>query len=96
MDHDMLDEDLEQLIPSQRRIEELAEYFDRTDTGDADGWEEATEVVIVRPELDQISIRLPREDIAELKRRAHKAGIGYTTLLRMILRDYLRRPAGAP
>ena len=91
----MLDEDLEKLIPSQRRIEELAEYFDRTDTGNLP-MEEATEVVIVRPELEQISIRLPREDIAELKRRAHKAGIGYTTLLRMILRDYLRRPAGLP
>lgn len=86
------DRSIEERLPSQDRIRELAEYFDRTDTSDPDTWEEATELVVERSELEQLSIRLPREDILELKRRAADAGIGYTTLLRMIVRDHLRRP----
>lgn len=77
---------------SEKSVEELADYFDRTDTSELP-LEEATEVEIERPELEQISIRLPKEDIAELKRRAHNAGIGYTTLLRMIVREHLRGPS---
>ena len=80
---------------SEMSIEEIAAYFDETDTGDLP-LEEATELVIVRPELEQLSIRLPREDVLELKRRAADAGIGYTTLLRLIVREYLRRPAPLP
>ena len=83
---------MEQRIPDQSMIEELAAYFDRTDTSDPATWEEATDVVIARPELDQISLRLPRADVAELKRRAAEAGVGYTTLLRMIVREHLHRP----
>ncbi len=74
--------------PTRKRIEELADYHDRTDTGDLAG-DEADDVVTERPELEQISIRLPREDLERIKRRAAKAGIGYTTLIRMILRAYL-------
>lgn len=51
-----------------------------------------TTLAIERPELEQISIRLPKEDLAALKRRAAPAGVGYTTLIRMILRRYLRDP----
>jgi predicted DNA binding CopG/RHH family protein len=69
----------------------LAEHFDRTDAGDLP-WEEATDVAIARSELEQISLRLPREDLAELKRRAANVGVGYTTLIRMILRQHLRNP----
>ena len=76
----------------EKSVEELADYFDQTDTSELP-LEEATEVEIERPELEQISIRLPKEDIAELKRRASKAGIGYTTLLRMILREHLHSPS---
>lgn len=87
----MPDRDLARRIPDQSRIEELAAYFDETDTGDLP-LEEATDVLIARSELEQISLRLPREDIAELERRAAEAGVGYTTLLRMIVRAHLRRP----
>ncbi len=72
-------------------LDALAAHFDATDTGDLP-WEEATDVVIERPELEQISLRLPKEDLAELKRRAARSGVGYTTLIRMILRHYLRSP----
>ncbi len=72
-------------------LEALAERFDSTDTGDLP-WEEAADLSVERPELEQISLRLPKEDLAELKRRAARAGVGYTTLLRMILRQHLRNP----
>ncbi|MCA1719496.1 MAG: BrnA antitoxin family protein [Actinobacteria bacterium] len=77
--------------PAQKRIEELADYYDRTDTGDLP-WEEADHVIIERPVLEQISIRLPKEDLERIRRRAAKAGVGYTTLIRMILRAHLDDP----
>ena len=72
-------------------LEELAEYFDRTDAGQL-SWEEATEAVVERPKLEQISLRLPKEDLEQLRGRAARAGAGYTTLIRMILHQYLRNP----
>lgn len=74
---------------SQERIEELADFYDRTDTGDLEG-EEVTDVEIERWDLEQVSLRLPAQDVREFKRRASKLGTGYTTLIRMILRDHLR------
>lgn len=82
----------EEKVLEQSRIEELAEYFDRTDTSDPETWEEADDAIIERPELEQISLRLPKEDLAEIKRRANRAGVGYTTLIRMILREHLQSP----
>ncbi len=79
------------LAGRDKRIEELAEHFDATDATDQ-AWEEANDAEIDRPELEQISIRLPRQDVADLKRRAARSGIGYTTLIRMILREHLRTP----
>ncbi|MBI2953963.1 MAG: hypothetical protein HYY30_06585 [Chloroflexi bacterium] len=73
-------------------LEEMAEYFDRTDAASLP-WDEAIDVTIERPELEQVSLRLPKRDLAELKKRAARAGIGYTTLIRMILRQYLRSQA---
>lgn len=81
----------EERVPAGSDIHELAEYFDRTDAGGLE-WREATDIKVERPELEQVSIRLPKEDLAELKRRAARAGVGYTTLVRMILREYLRSP----
>jgi predicted DNA binding CopG/RHH family protein len=74
--------------PTRERVEELTDLYDRTDTSEL-SWEEADDVVIERPELEQISIRLPKDDLERIRRRAAKAGIGYTTLIRMILRAHL-------
>ena len=72
-------------------LDKLADYFDRTDAGELP-WDEESEVVIERPELEQISLRLPKEDLLNFKRRAARLGVGYTTLVRMILHQYLRSP----
>ncbi len=72
-------------------VQEMAEFFDRTDTGELD-LEPADDVVVEKPELEQISIRLPKEDLEALRRRAAKSGVGYTTLIRMIVRAHLENP----
>ena len=54
--------------PVRPDLDEMAEYFDQTDAGDLP-WDEATDMAIQRPELEQISLRLPKEDLTALKRR---------------------------
>lgn len=88
---------IEELVAEEQRVlargdvQEMADFYERTDTGDLP-WEEADDVVIERPELEQISIRLPKEDLDALRRRAAKSGVGYTTLIRMIVRAHLDNP----
>ncbi len=72
-------------------VQEIAEFFDRADTSEL-GLEPADDVAIERPELEQISIRLPKKDLDALRRRAAKSGVGYTTLIRMIVRAHLDNP----
>jgi predicted DNA binding CopG/RHH family protein len=74
---------------SRERLDALAGHFDSTDAGDL-AWEEEPNVTVRRPELEQVSIRLAKEDLAELKAQAARMGIGYTTLVRMVLRRHLR------
>lgn len=74
-------------------IEEIAEFFDKTDTSDFDWGEDAPEdMATVRREMESVSVRLPKEDVAALKRRAAKSGVGYTTLLRMIVHEHVHSP----
>jgi predicted DNA binding CopG/RHH family protein len=77
--------------PSEADLAAMAEHFDRTDAADLP-WEPAEHAEIARPELEQVSLRLPKEDLTELRRRAARAGIGYTTLIRMLVRQHLRSP----
>lgn len=72
-------------------VREIAEFFDRTDTTELP-LREADDVVVQRPELEQISLRLPKEDLAAIRKRAARSGVGYTTLIRMILREHLHDP----
>lgn len=48
----------EQRMVEEGSIEDLADFYDKTDTGDL--LREAEDVSIERPELEQISIRLPQ------------------------------------
>ena len=76
--------------PEQAHIEELADCFDRTDVGNPEEFEGVEDVVIERrPELVQISVCIPSEDLAALRQQAERAGIGYTTLIHMIIHDHL-------
>lgn len=77
---------------AQMSVEELADYFDSHSTAEMP-LESTEEVEAERDELEQVSLRLPARDLAELRRTAAQKGIGYTTLIRMILREHLRAPA---
>jgi len=81
----------EQRLVEEGSVEDLSNFYDRTDTGEF-SWELSGQEVIERPELEQVSIRLPKEDLDVIRRRAAKAGVGYTTLIRMILREHLEDP----
>ncbi|MBA3615196.1 MAG: hypothetical protein H0W52_03565 [Rubrobacteraceae bacterium] len=81
----------EQRLVKEGSIEEIAEFYDNTDTGDFD-WTPAEGITVGRPELEQISVRLPKEDVEALKRRAERSGVGYTTLLRMIVHEHVNSP----
>ena len=82
-------------LPNQSRMEELAEHFNQTDVSDPAEFEEVDDVVMERkPELTQISVRIPPEDLAALRQQADQAGIGYTTLIRMIVREHLNSVQG--
>lgn len=75
-------------LPKKREVEELAGFFDCNDTQNLE-WGDA-DVEFKRPELVHISVRLHKEDLMALKRGAEKKGIGYTTYLRMLLREAIR------
>lgn len=79
--------------PTQERIEELADYYDRTDTAELED-EDVTDQVFIEAteDMEQVSVRLPKEDLELIKRRAKAAGVGYTTMIRMIVRAHLENP----
>ena len=80
-------------MPTQERIEELAEFYDRTDTADLEGEDITDQVNIESPqEMEQVSIRLPREDLERIKERSRAAGVGHTTMIRMIVHAHLENP----
>lgn len=72
-------------------IEEITEFYDNVDEGDLD-WTPTESAAIERPELTQISVRIPKSDLDALKRRAADAGVGHTTLLRMIVHQHVHSP----
>ena len=71
-------------VPAVDDVGALADFFDRTDTEELE-WEDAS-LEFRRPELVHVSVRIPKEDLAAIKRAARKAGVGYTTYIRMVLR----------
>ncbi|KYH32989.1 CopG family antitoxin [Neomoorella mulderi] len=76
-------------LPGIDDIDKLADFFDRTDTQELD-WEDA-DVEFKKPELVHVSVRLPKEDVAAIKKAARKKGLGYTTYIRMALREAIKR-----
>ncbi|MCL4514419.1 MAG: BrnA antitoxin family protein [Firmicutes bacterium] len=73
--------------PDTDNIDILAKFFDKVDITELEGLEEVPD----KPERDlvHLSLRLPREDVEAFKQVAKKAGVGHTTLIRMVLRNYL-------
>ncbi|TDA68772.1 MAG: ribbon-helix-helix protein, CopG family [Clostridia bacterium] len=75
--------------PDTDNLNALADFFDHADvTGLAD-----LEEVQDRPHrgLVSVTVRLPKEDVEELKRRAARMGLGYTSLIRAAVRRFVGR-----
>mgnify|MGYP001626188554 CR=1 FL=1 len=72
-------------LPVFETDEDLTKWFDKTSLSDYDL--EAVEEN--SNELVPLTIRLNKSDIEKLKHAAKKAGIGHTTLVRMIIRREL-------
>lgn len=79
--------DKKKKVPDFDTIEDLAEFWDNHDSTDFTLRE--TGAVFERPELEQISIRLPKPVLARLKALAQASGIGHTTLARVIITRHL-------
>ncbi|WP_165847843.1 CopG family antitoxin [Ammonifex thiophilus] len=71
-------------LPDTNDVVDLADFFDRTDTEELEWKDDPLE--FRKPQMVQVSIRIPKEDLEAIKRAARKAGIGYTTFIRMLLR----------
>ncbi|CEP66947.1 Ribbon-helix-helix protein, copG [Moorella glycerini] len=73
--------------PNTDDLQALANFFDRTDLSELEGLEEVRE----KPHrsLVSVTVRLPKEDVEELKRRAARLGLGYSTLVRAAVRRFV-------
>jgi len=76
--------DPKKTLPKFANLDEMAEFFDRTDTDELE-WEDAG-VRFERPEMVHISVRIPKDDLVAIKKAARELGLGYTAFIRMILR----------
>jgi predicted DNA binding CopG/RHH family protein len=73
-----------------KSVDDIANFFDHTDTQGLD-WEDSG-LKFERPEMANISVRIPKEDLLKIKKNAVALGIGYTALIRMIIHQYAKTP----
>ena len=73
-------------VPDFATEAEAAQWYDTHDTSRLPG-EPVSEpdVVVVTPALATIAVRVSAHEVEELKRRAARLGIGYTTYVRMLV-----------
>ncbi|MCL6441904.1 MAG: BrnA antitoxin family protein [Alicyclobacillus sp.] len=73
--------------------EAVAEWFATHDATELET-ERVTNVKVRRrreKELEPLTLRIDPEDMKQLKKLAHEAGVGYTTMARMILHRELKK-----
>ena len=72
--------------------DEVAAWFDKHSTTDLPG--EPVKVNLNRKgrELQPLTLRIDPEDMDQLRKLAEEAGIGYTTMARMLLHRELKNP----
>ncbi len=76
----------------QEWIEELAAFYDQTDSMDLESEEVLDPPFQTVDDMAEVVFRLPHSDLEILKRQAERSGAHYTTLLRMIVQAHLRNP----
>ncbi len=80
-------------VPQFASDDEAAAWYLEHDTSELDLEEVA---LPVRGRLVTVAIRLPEFEVAELKRRAARLGVGYTTYVRMLVNRHVldEKPIG--
>ncbi len=78
------------LVPRFKNDEDAAAWFEKEDMAEYD-LEKASDLVVERPELATITIRLDKDDITRLKVKAKKVGVGHTTMARIMLHESLTK-----
>jgi predicted DNA binding CopG/RHH family protein len=83
-------------IPKFASEQEEADFWDTHSITDYLDELTSVEVTVVdaRPHKEQISLRLDRQTITQLKAIARKRGIGYQTLIRMWVMERLAQEPG--
>ena len=74
--------------------DEVAAWFDNHSTADLPGEPVKAKVNVNRKvkELQPLTLRIESEDMEQLKKLADEAGVGYTTMARMLLHRELKNP----
>jgi len=80
--------------PRFKSLKEEREFWDTHDSMDyLDDFEEASDVVFVRPTKEVMSLRLDSKNIRKLKELAEKEGLPPTTFARMLIIKGIRERA---
>lgn len=80
--------------PRFKSLKEEREFWDAHDSMDyLDDFEEAKDVVFVRPTKEVMSLRLDSKNIRKLKELAEKEGLPPTTFARMLIIKGIRERA---
>ena len=81
-------------LPKFKKIEEERAFWDSHDTTDyLDDFEEAKDVVFLRPKKQVISLRLDPNIIRQLQKLADEEGLPPTTYARMLIVKGIRQRA---
>ena len=79
-------------IPRFKSDKEAATFWDSHDFSEyMDETVSADDVVFERDQKETVSVRLGKKQVKELKRIAHKAGLGHTTLIRSWVTERIAR-----
>lgn len=70
-------------IPNLKKDSEIAAFWDKHDFSEyVEDTLPVDEIIFEKAKKDTVAIRLERGYIKELKRLAHKLGLGYTSIVR--------------
>lgn len=75
--------------------DQIAEFWDTHSPLDFDGEMEQADLSFERSPLKPVAVKLNEKDIQLLKRIAHTRGVGYTTIIRMWIRERLKEEVSA-
>jgi hypothetical protein len=80
-------------IPAFQNIEEEAAFWDTHSFTDFTDESSLVEVAVSKNLSDPVTVRLDAEDRADVARRAKAIGVGPSTLVRMWVKEHLKREA---